>query len=188
MLMLYLSLIDDPEDQRKFEELYHKYRQMMYHIAYRILLNVEDAEDVVQMAFLRIMNHLDDIDEKNEQKTKSYMSIVAQNLAYDVYRKKKRDWEASFSYDEYETLIPDPNGQNFEDIDDGSEARRLAEAIKKLPPKYADVVRLTYVHEFSSEKVGEILGISSDTVRQRLVRARKKLKEMLQDDEKKDDK
>ena len=102
MLMLYLSLIDDPGDRRKFEELYKKYRQTMYYTAYRILQNVDDAEDVVQTAFLRIINHLDDIDENDEPKTKSYVSIITQNLALDVYRKKKRDWEASFSYDEFQ--------------------------------------------------------------------------------------
>lgn len=184
MLMLYMSLIDDPGDRRKFEELYKKYQQTMYYTAYRILQNVDDAEDVVQTAFLRIINHLDDIDENDEPKTKSYVSIITQNLAFDVYRKKKRDWEASFSYDEFEPCIRDPKGQDFEDIDDGAEARRLAEAIKKLPPKYADVVRLTYMHKLSSDKVGELLGLSSDTVRQRLVRARKRLKELLQEDEK----
>jgi len=186
MLALYLSMIDDPDDQSKFERLHEKYRQMMYFVAYRILQNNEDAEDVVQMAFIRVLNHLDDVDEEDEQKTKSYLSIIAQNLAYDVYRKKKRDWTQSFSFDEYELYIEDPNGQDFEDIKDESEARRLANAIKQLPPKYAEVIRLTYGHELSSEKVGEILNISSDSVRQRLVRARKKLAELMREEENKE--
>ena len=188
MLTIYLSMLDDPDDRRKFEELYKKYRQMMYYVAYRILKSVDDAEDAVHMAFMRVINHLDDIDENEEQKTKSYLAIVVQNLAYDMYRKKKRDWTLSCSYDAFELYIQDPNGQDFEDIDDGSEGIRLAEAMKKLPAKYADVIRLTYMHGLHSEKVGEILGITSDTVRQRLVRGRKKLAELMKEAEKKENK
>ena len=180
MLAMYLALVDDPGERTKVAELYTSYRQMMYYVAYRILKNREDAEDVVQSAFIRVINHLDDIDEKDEQKTKAYLAIVTRNLAYDVYRVKKRERTRNISYDEYEMVIEDPVGQAFEDIDDiDDESRQLAEAIKKLPPKYAEVICLTYAHGYSSDKVGEILNISADTVRQRLVRARKKLAELM---------
>jgi len=48
-----------------------------------------------------------------------------------------------------------------------------------LPTHYAEVIRLTYVHGYGSDKVAEILNISAENVRQRLVRARKKLAELL---------
>ena len=47
MLVLYLSLLDDPEDQRKFERLFTKYKQMMYYVAKDVLNNEHDAEDAV---------------------------------------------------------------------------------------------------------------------------------------------
>lgn len=179
MLVLYLSLLDDPEDQRKFERLFMKYKQMMYYVAKDVLNNEHDAEDAVQQAFIRIMNHLDDIDEDDKHKTKSYMTIVAQNLAIDIYRRKRREWARSISYDEHEIYIEDPTGQDFENIDDNSTAKLLAEAIAKLPPHYAEVIRLTYVHGFGSEKIGEILNLTPENVRQRLVRGRKKLAQLL---------
>lgn len=178
MLTLYMSLLDDPEEQRKFERLYKSYRQMMYFTANRVLNNNEDAEDAVHLAFMRVMNHMDDIDEEEEQKTKSYLSIITQNIAIDMYRKKSREWKRNISYDEYEVFIEDPEGQDFEvkaDVD----AIRLAAAIEKLPPHYAEVIRLTYAYGYGSEKVAELLNISSENVRQRLVRARKKLAELL---------
>lgn len=179
MLLLYMSLIDDPEEQRKFEELYNSYKQMMYYSAYRVLNNVDDAEDAVHQAFLRVINHMDDIDENDKHRTKSYLSIITQNIAIDIYRRKKRDWARNVSFEEKELFIEDPKGQDFEDIKEPT-GNKLADAIAKLPPKYAEVIRLTYVHGYSSEKVGELLNISSDNVRQRLVRARKKLAEMLE--------
>lgn len=178
-----MELISDPEEQRKFERIYIEYQLPMYHCAYRILKNSYDAEDAVQQAFLRIMNHMKDIDESEPGKTKSYLTIVARNMALDVYRKKKREMAHTVSYDEHEMFIEDPEGQDFEDIEieeDHGLEEALARALKKLPMKYADVVRLTYVHGLSSERVGEILNISADNVRQRLVRARKKLGELIE--------
>ena len=184
MLVLYVSMIDNPDAQKKFEQLYITYRQMMYYTANKVLNDEYEAEDTVHQAFLRVMKHLDDIDEDDERKTKSYLAIITQNIAIDMYRRRKRDRLKSVSYEAQEMYIEDPAGQDFEtDIEEAEqeteEGYKLAEAIQKLSPKYADVVRLTYAHGYSSDKVGELLNISSDTVRQRLVRARKMLAEQL---------
>lgn len=46
-MIVYLSMIDSPEDQSKFELLYTEYRNVMYHVAFKILQNEQDAEDAV---------------------------------------------------------------------------------------------------------------------------------------------
>lgn len=178
MLVLYLNLLDDPEEQKKFELLYESYRQTMFYVANRVLNDEYDAEDAVHQAFLRVINHMNDIDENDTHKTKAYLSIVTQNIAIDIYRKKKKEWERNISYDEYEIFIEDPAGQDFENVSD--DVGKLAAVLEKLPPQYAEVIRLTYGMNYGSEQVGKILGISSDNVRQRLVRARKKLAELLE--------
>ena len=182
MLIGLMDLLNDPEEKSKLERLFINYQQTMYHSAYKIIKNQHDAEDAVQQAFLRIMDHMGDIDENEVGKTRSYLSIVARNMAIDIYRKKKREMAHTVSFDEHELFIEDPAGQDFEDVEieeDHGLEEALARALKKLPIKYADVVRLTYGHGLSSEKVGEILNISADNVRQRLVRARKKLAELM---------
>ena len=85
MLVTYLNLLDDPEEQRKFERVYTEYRQMMFYVANDVLHNEYDAEDAVQQAFMRVMNHLDGVDENDKHKTKSFLSIIAQNVAIDIY-------------------------------------------------------------------------------------------------------
>lgn len=180
-----MDLIDNPEEKRKFEQLFISYQQTMYHTAYKILKNQHDAEDAVQQAFIRVIDHLSDVDENDVGKTRSYLAIIARNMALDVYRKKKREMTHTVSYDEHELFIEDPAGQDFEDVEieeDHGLEEALARALKQLPIQFADVIRLTYVHGLSSEKVGELLNISSDNVRQRLVRGRKKLAELIKKD------
>ena len=139
MLTLSFGAEGNSEEKRKLQRLFKAYNQMMLYAADRILNDKDDAEDAVQQAFLRVMNHLDDIDENDEQKTKSYLSIIAQNIAIDIYRKKKREWVHNISYDEYEIFIEDPSGQDFEEWD-GVLGSRLEEAIAKLPAQYAEVI------------------------------------------------
>lgn len=51
-MFVYLMMIDSQEDQSKFEKVYLTYRGLMYHVAYKILNNKHDAEDVVHSAFI----------------------------------------------------------------------------------------------------------------------------------------
>ena len=51
-LLVYLQLIDSPEEQSRFEDLYITYRKLMFHVAKGILGNDQDAEDAVHDAFL----------------------------------------------------------------------------------------------------------------------------------------
>lgn len=54
MLMLYLEMLETPEEKVRFEEIYQNYRNKMFHMADHILHNDQDAEDAVHNAFLRI--------------------------------------------------------------------------------------------------------------------------------------
>ena len=51
-------MIESPEDKMKFERLYHKYRDLMYNIAYSFLKDEHDAEDAVHQAFVSIIENL----------------------------------------------------------------------------------------------------------------------------------
>lgn len=53
-MMIYLQMIDTPEDRSKFEFLYMEYRGLMFHVANKILHNEQDAEDTVHQAFLKV--------------------------------------------------------------------------------------------------------------------------------------
>ena len=79
-MLIYLSLIDSLEDKRKFERLYIAYKQTMYYVANRILKDSYAAEDAVHQAFLRIINHLEKIDESDCRKTKAFLVVVTEHI------------------------------------------------------------------------------------------------------------
>lgn len=89
MLAMLLLLIDSEEDQRKFEELYHRYKQLMFHVS-RDYFHTESAvEDAVQEAFIRIIKNFSKIGEINCPQTKHFIVIVVRSTCIDLLRTGK---------------------------------------------------------------------------------------------------
>ena len=61
-MFLFLALLDSPEEQEKFTELYHLYRHFMWYVANQKLQDEHLAEDAVQEAFLALTGHLDQVE------------------------------------------------------------------------------------------------------------------------------
>ena len=88
-MLIYLQMIESPEDKLKFEIIYQKYKQRMFAVAYDILRNPEDAEDAVHYAFLKVVENIKKIEEADCLKTKGYVVTIVENRAIDIYRFKK---------------------------------------------------------------------------------------------------
>ena len=74
-------------DQRAFAEIVDLYKDKLYHLAYRMTGNRQEAEDVVQEAFLRVYKNLDRYDEN--QKFSTWIYRIATNLCIDRLRKRR---------------------------------------------------------------------------------------------------
>ena len=166
MLMLYLQMLETPEEKVRFEEIYLKYRVTMFRVAEGILHNDQDAEDAVHLAFLSLANcRL--LPELGPQ-ARHLAAVTAERKAIDLYRARKRRPEAAL--EEEESLpgcAPPPS--------DGT----LAGAMAALPPRYREVLLLKYYNGYSAAEVGELLGTTAANVRQLIARAKRKLAEEL---------
>ena len=89
-MIIYLEMINAPEERHKFEVLYRAYRRMMFYIANRILNNEQDAEDAVHSAFVYIAENIQKIDEPMCPKTRGYIVTIVEGRAIDMYRRKQR--------------------------------------------------------------------------------------------------
>ena len=68
-MLVYLQMIDSPEDESKFEVLYKEHRDYMYRVAFNILHNPQDAEDAVHHAFVKVAENIKKIYEPKCLKT-----------------------------------------------------------------------------------------------------------------------
>ena len=174
MLSFYLALIDDEPSRNLFEQIYLLHRQTMVYAANRILHDQMLAEDATHDAFLRIINHLDKISNPNCHKTRSFVVLIVRNIALDYYRKMKR--LAETSYEEFDFIFEDHNLDPAEMFEQIENRELFRQKIAKLRPIYAEVLTLHYTFEYSDLEIAELLGISGDTVRTRLRRARNQLR------------
>lgn len=155
----------------KAERLYNAYGRMMYKTAFDILGDSLLSEDAVHESFVRIIKIIDKIDDENTDRTKSFLVIISRNVSLDILRKRKKETEAED--------IPDPSPGVDEIVINRDTLKRTAEAIRALDPKYRDVLLAVRVHNLSRRETAEMFGISEETVKKRLTRAKEKLKEVI---------
>lgn len=170
-MLLYLALIDDEIDKLKFEQVYNKYKQIMFYAANNILEDEYLAEDAVHSAFIRIAKNIDKIKINSEYETKKFVVVITKNIAIDIYRKSKK-----------ENIIHIENiEENIEDLskDEDVLSDEILLAIDKLNINYKTVMSLKYSQGYSDREIAQIVGITEENVRKRLSRARIKLKDIL---------
>lgn len=160
-------------DHDKLEQLYLLYEQRMYVIAYGILHQVEQAEDVVQESFIKIIKHLDKIKDPRDDKAKWYVMRVVKNAAIDTYRKNQREFKNSIQTEQQ--MIEEMNGYIDVNLKHPLEEDYMNYMINELPVIYMDVVKLRCFYEYSVKETADILKVSASTVRKRYERAKKLL-------------
>ena len=191
MLQFYLQLLDTAAEKEKFEKLYEQYRKLMMAEANAILKSKHLAEDAVQEAFLRIIKSFDYVEEILSPRTKRFVVIIARNVALTILSKEKRIMDMhefvglhSDSDEESEENISRMWGNLSSGVDETTDevlAGELTEAVKSLPEWAADAIMLSAVYGCSVQETAVILGVSRETAKKRIQRARalliRKLKE-----------
>lgn len=165
-MLIYLQLIDDPEDRELFVQLYEKHRVAMFNRANKILNNIQDSEDAVHDAFIKIAENIEKISSLECHKRDKYIVTIIENKAFNAYRKKRaHPTEPLFDLAEYSVA------DTYEDGD-------LARCILKLPHNYREALLLKYDLGFSNKEISETLNVSQELVRKRLQRARDTLQQI----------
>ncbi len=180
MLAFYLSLIDNDNDRKLFERIYYAHRKQMLTLAFAILENEDDAEDLVHDVFCNIaekyMQSLQNI--KNEQDMKNYLLKAIKNSALN----KKRDTKPHISLHESEYMLnkDDMNDNEFLDmICNNISYQEVLSAIRSLDKKYEDVLYLHFVIGMTVPEVAEHLNRNKQTVKKQLLRGKILLLEKL---------
>ncbi|MGX7025238.1 RNA polymerase sigma factor [Vagococcus hydrophili] len=162
-----------------FERIYQEYEQKIYHVAYSILNNEEQAEDTTQDVFEELFKNLDKLIEFDSLDLKKYILRVSKNKAIDLYRKNK----SQINY------LKDIKERSTKDFSESNVEEKLEELVTK--DKYAEVVKLLskksvksfiYVvyYGLTPKEASLILNEKEETVRKRVQRATNKIKEVME--------
>jgi RNA polymerase sigma-70 factor (ECF subfamily) len=192
-MVLKQANFSDVETESSVGGLVSTYMPMVFRIAYSILRNHHDAEDATQECFLKVFKlaqktkGLSDV-----RNTKTWLARVAWTTALD--RRSRRaavaEHEVSFGFPDMapsETSAEQAGVEGFKDpaatpdeLAAGHEMRRTMERlIAALPEDLRQPLELSTVQELNSAEIAEVMGIPEGSVRTRLMRARRLLKEKL---------
>lgn len=154
-------------DAFKFNAISDQYIDVVYRVSLSYCKNKSDAEDVVQNAFMKLLKT--DTEFVDDEHIRKWLVKVAVNECKNI---SKSFWYRNItSFDE---LDKEPEYTQ-------SDEKELFEEVMKLPKKYSVVLHLYYYEGYSVKEIAQTLEISESNVQTRLMRARNKLKENLQE-------
>lgn len=169
-------------DQNAYAEIIEIYKDKVFQLAYRMLGNRHEAEDISQEAFIRAYVNIHSYN--INLKFSTWLYRIATNLCIDRIRKKKPDYylDAEIAGTEGLTMysqIPDQSPLPDEDIESLELQDTIQREISKLPDKYRSVIVLKYIEELSLNEISDILDLPLGTVKTRIHRGREALRKQL---------
>ena len=174
---LYLQLVLDG-DTTKFSWFIDRYKGMAYSIAYRIVNNREDAEEVVQDAFLKAFRSLGKFRKSSKFSTWFYRIVVNTSLT-----RVRSATPQSSSLDENDAgdLLVENVESTYRSLDLSEQKALINEAMDELSMEDRLLLTLYYLNEDSIEEITEITGIVRDNVKMKLHRARNRMYKVIQE-------
>lgn len=172
MLSAFLAMIDSTSDKNRFEQIYIKYKNLIFNISYRYLNDYHAANDSVQEAFIRIAKNIHKFQEIDSQETLVLISVIAKFAAIDTYRILKGP--------KTEPLAA--NTKLFKSLDSDSSENFILQEIYRLDEKYSSVLYLKCRCGFTLDEVADALNLPVSTVKNRLRKGRQLLAEALEID------
>jgi RNA polymerase sigma-70 factor (ECF subfamily) len=171
-------------DPAAFGQLVRRYQDRLYNTVFRLVGNAEDAQDVVQEAFLSAYQSLDGF--KGHAEFFTWLYRIAYNTAISLKRKQRVTLSLSAGPDGDGRVEPADEsdlsqpGQGLERIE---EERRIQAALNRLSPEHRVVLILKDMEGQKYETMAEVLQVPIGTIRSRLHRARAELRALLQQEQ-----
>ena len=154
-----------------FEALLNIYGDKILRVCYLILKNISLAEDVTQEVFISVYRHGSKFKEKSSLYT--WISKIAINKCRDVLKKNNE----YIYFEDYQEMESDSNIE--EEVLSSVKGDKIKECIFLMKPLYREVITLYYYEELSIKEICEVLDENENTVKSRLIRGRRILKDML---------
>jgi RNA polymerase sigma-70 factor (ECF subfamily) len=156
-----------------FEETMLPHLDAAHNLARWLLRNEQDAQDVVQEAYLRAFKSFDGFHGSNGR---AWLLTIVRNTSYTLL-KKNRAVDLTTTFDEEIHAIGRESVSPATILEHAEDAELIKNAMNELPTEFREILTLRHQEELSYLEIGEILKIPTGTVMSRLARARAKLRE-----------
>ena len=161
-------------DRTAFEELVLKYQKEIYFLTYRMVLNKEDAADIVQGTFVQAFRKIHQF--RSASTFKTWLYRIAINRCKNFLRvlKKNREYVPVEDY-----VVTDPKDSQLDLLLNNERVALISETIEKLPKKQKAILILRTYQELSYEEIAEIVGGSVNSAKVNLYHAIENIKRLV---------
>ena len=158
----------------EFEQIYRDFAPLVYRTAWGVLGSREDAEDVLQTVFLRLLRRESQPDFQTNPRAYFYKAAV--NVSLDALKARRRRPVLVDDIGRLDIPVPSSNGRFDEEM-----YQRLYAAIGQLSPEATEVLLLRYMQNKSIAEIARALEVSRTVIAVRLFRSRARLKALLRE-------
>ncbi|KAA0208202.1 sigma-70 family RNA polymerase sigma factor [Ignavibacteria bacterium CHB1] len=178
-------------DINAFSDFVDDLKDKAFSLTLGILKNTEEAEDSLQEAFIKTYRAIVENKFKGDSKLSTYFYTIVYNTAVDSFKKSRRKnfsmisidvEDVSFKEGDELTVSPDSliSEESFDKkISDNEIQSIVKNYLNKIPVQYSLILILFYVDGLSHEEISNLLGLPVGTVKNRLFRAKEKIKEII---------
>lgn len=167
-------------DPDAFAELVRLYKKKVFALTTRLCKNPEDAAEAAQEAFLAVWQGLPNF--RGDAAFSTWLYRLTHNACTDLLRREARHQAAagpSFNDEDVTLSVPDPTPTPQERAEEKELRQLLAEGLETLTPEYREVLVLREIHQQSYDEIASILSLDLGTVKSRISRGRKQLRNFL---------
>lgn len=159
-------------DANDFKRRFLPYHQKLYRVAFRLMGNAQDAEDMVQETYLKLWKKREELP-PDIGNVEAYCVTLTKNLCLDALRASRIEED----HRPPEELHLAGEANLMQEVELKDEARQVKRIIGTLPPQQRQVIMMRDVHDCSYEEIEQATGLSAVNIRVLLSRTRKKIRE-----------
>jgi RNA polymerase sigma-70 factor (ECF subfamily) len=170
------------QNRGAYKELFSRYQKKLFTYIYHLVGNREETEDILQNVFSKTYRNISHFD--TSRKFSSWIYRIAHNEAVNFLKRKSKRYTVSWediltSKDKLDSA----SGEELpeEKMEHQEIAKRIDDAIEKIPAKYQQVLKMRYFQEYSYEEISRKLGKPLNTVGTLINRAKHKLLEAIKE-------
>jgi len=171
-------MLDSETDRENMAQIYEAHRAELLIRATKITINKEMAEDAVHNAFLSIIKHKDKLFRLSKRELRAQLIIIVKNKCIDLLR--QRDYFSDESIDDMKHTVESDDLPVEDKIISAESYEAIREHMAKLDEQNLLVLEMKYIRGLTYKEIGEEMGITAKHVDTKIMRAKNKVRKLLE--------